>query len=172
MDHDRTAGGEIESRSRYTGSANLDRLSKWELIGRWMKLHEEPRSTRDRGSIARRSWLDRAAIVAYSSPDRTPWRRNIKAPPRRHRSMPTISSRAQKSGGMINIKRGEIATIGGDSAAKLKPRRLKLMAHDRARSWPSIPLHDRVKRPEISGLIFSLKPCILPSFVLQLLIDS
>ena len=69
---------------------------------------------------------------------------------------------------MINLKLGEIAAIGVDSAAKLKPRRLKLMAHDRARSWPSIPLHDRVKRPEISGLIFSLKPCILPSFVLQL----
>ena len=97
-------------------------------------------------------------------------RENAPTTPSIHAHDPIKGSK--KSGGMINLKLGEIAAIGVDSAAKLKPRRLKLMAHDRARSWPSIPLHDRVKRPEISGLIFSLKPCILPSFVLQLLIDS
>ena len=55
VDHDQTAGGELESWSRRTGSANRDRSSKREFIGRWMKPYEEPRSRGDRGLFIARS---------------------------------------------------------------------------------------------------------------------
>ena len=61
--------------------------------------------------------------------------------------------------------------VGADSASKLEPRHLQLMSHDRRPSWPSIPPHDRIKRPEISGRNSFEKRCI-PSFFSQLLIDS
>ena len=109
-----TIGRLAENSNRDHGARDQlhrDRSSNWSSSNGGLSLTKNQdraaivsRSRGDRGLIARRSWLDRAAIVAYSASDREPRRRDVKTLPRRHRPMPTTPSMAQKSGGMINVK--------------------------------------------------------------------
>ena len=62
-DHDRTAGGGLEARSRRTGLTNRDRPSYRIAIGRCRDEVEEPR---DRLVIAARSSRDRGGIEPQS----------------------------------------------------------------------------------------------------------
>ena len=70
--------------------------------GRWIVPHEEPRSMRDRGPIARPSWPDWRTIVAHSAPNCMQHHRDVKRPHDAIDPLPRPHQMAQTLGEMIN----------------------------------------------------------------------